>query len=225
MKSASTPKHLKFAVLAVDTVVFTIEDDTLKVLLISVNRPPHFNGTPAMPGGIITPQETAEEAAQRILREKGGLVQVYLEQLYTFSTVGRDPRGRVVSVGYLGLVSKEKARTLAGGTGAWWEPVVTARHLAYDHDEILALALKRLQGKLVYTNIAFSLLPHEFTLTELQKLYEIILKKPLDKRNFRKKILDIGLVVTTGKERRGGASRPAALYRFAKHTPQEVGVL
>lgn len=212
----STSAPVRFAILAVDTVVFTVIDNQLHVLLMPVNRPPHFNGTPAMPGGVIKPRETAEEAAQRILKDKGGLENVYLEQLYTFSAIGRDPRGRVVSVAYLGLIPREKARLLAHGTDAWWEPVATARKLAYDHDEILALALKRLRGKLVYTNIAYGLLPHEFTLTELQKLYEVILKQPIDKRNFRKKILDIGLVVPTGKDRRGGASRPAALYRFAK---------
>ena len=216
------PAPLKFAVLAADVVVFAVERGVFQTLLINVDRPPHFRDVPGFPGGLIRPEETAEAAARRQLAEKGGLdpKKVYLEQLYTFSGIDRDPRGRVVSVAYLGLTSETK---LAGTEyGPHWLPVTAVPTLAYDHNDMLAVALERLRGKLEYTNIIARLMPSEFTLTQLQRVYETILGRALDKRNFRKKLLDVGAVKATGKFFQEGAHRPAELYRF---TSKEVRTL
>ncbi len=221
-------KPLKFAVLAVDVVLCTVADGVLKTLLMKVERPPYFKNIWGFPGGLIKPSETAEEAAARIVSEKGGIKGAYLEQLATFSQVDRDPRGRVVSVAYLGLIAPQdiaRSRGLKTETETEWCPVLKLPHLAYDHDELAQSAYKRLQAKIGYTNIVCKLLPREFSQSELQGVYEIILNKKFDKRNFRKKVHELKLVQRTGHIRREGAHRPAELFRFSARTPREIDFL
>jgi 8-oxo-dGTP diphosphatase len=206
---------LRFAVLAIDVALFAVMDRRLCVLLIPVDRPPHFLNRRGLPGGLIAPEETAEQAVARHLRDKAEVSGVYVEQLATFSAVDRDPRGRVVSVAYLGLMPAEQAAAVPLARGQRWMPVEQAKHLAYDHDEILAAACERLSARLGYSTIARHLLPREFTLTELQQTYETVLGRPFDKRNFRKKLLEAGIVRATGRMRTGQPSRPAELHRFA----------
>lgn len=219
------PTHkLKFAIIATDTVLFSVEQDGLKVLLMKVNRPPFYVQHWGVPGGLIHPNETADEAARRHLWDKAGAKFTHIEQLYTFSALDRDPRGRVVSVAYLaltptlGIIARE-------GNEVRWFLVDNLPTLAYDHKEIVRTAVKRLRSKFGYTNIAVGLLADEFTLGELQRLYEMILNHKIDKRNFRKKLFQLKLVVGTKKKKRVGRSRPAELYSFMKRTPQIVNIL
>lgn len=225
--SSATPPH--FAILAADVALFTIKDSTLLVRLIGVHRPPHFVDREGLPGGLIDPAETAEEAAQRILKTKTGLSlgHVYLEQLSTFSAVNRDPRGRVVAVAYLALVPWEALRaTEQNGTPQnRWVDVEEARHLAYDHDTILHAAVERLQSRVTHSTLIGRVMPKDFTLTELERAYESIVKTSLDKRNFRKKILKLGVLKPLARKRVGGPFRPAQLYCFKSSKVQEIKVL
>ena len=222
-------KNLRFAVLASDVVLFSINEESLCVRLISVNRPPYFINKPGLPGGLIHPQETAEESTRRYLKEKTGISpqKAYMEQLYTFSAVDRDPRGRVVAVAYMALVPWN---ALSGSEKykneySWWSVADKTHALAYDHDKILELALNRLRSRIRYTTLISKLMPEEFTLTELEKAYESILKTDLDKRNFRKKISKLGILKELPRKRAGGRSRPAKLYKFSKNKVSEVEVL
>ena len=198
---------------AVDIVVFTIESGVLKVLLVRRRIQP-FLGQFAIPGGFVRGNEDLGEAAARELKEETGVGDVYLEQLYSFGAPDRDPRGRVVSVSYFALISAD--RRLDAGTDAsearWW-PVSELPELGFDHDQILACALARLRNKLEYTTVGFQLLPEKFTLGELQAVYEAILDKRLDKRNFRRKMALLGILRPLREQRRSGR-RPAQLYRF-----------
>jgi 8-oxo-dGTP diphosphatase len=171
--------------------------------------------------------EDLDTAARRELCEEAGIAAAhYLEQLYTFGAVDRDPRTRVISVAYYALLpGRESGLPLCepeAGTDAteadWW-PVDDLPPLAFDHAEIVSVALSRLRAKLGYTSVAYALLPAEFTLTELQTVYEIILGRSLDKRNFRKKMLAAGILEATPNQRREGAHRPAQLYRFTRREP------
>ena len=219
-------KKFKFVVVAVDVVIFTVHQGKLKVLLIKMKKKP-FSGFWALPGGLIKVDEDLDKAARRHLQEKTGIKDIYLEQLYSFGRVDRDPFGRVVSVAYFALVPKDKynLRTSAEYSDIDWFAVDDLPPLAYDHSEIVKKAIRRLQAKLTYTNIVYSLMPSQFTLSELQRVYEIILKKKLDKRNFRKKILSLRLIKATGRQRRGEAHRPADLYTFVKRKPQFISIL
>lgn len=218
---AHTPVKIRFAAVAVDVAVFAIIDGVLCALVDAVNRPPHYTNMEGFPGGLIKPDETAREAAFRILNDKVSIKSIYIEQLYTFSEVERDKRGRVVAVAYLGLIRPDQAVAYAHPT-AHFVPVKKLSGLAYDHDDVLHVACGRLQGRLGYTTIAQYLLPKEFTLTQLQEAYEIITETSFDKRNFRKKILSLNIVKETGKVQKGVQNRPAALYRF---TSAEVTML
>ena len=224
-----SPRGIKFAVLATDTVLFTVHDGTLFVRLISVNNPPHFPHMHGLPGGLIAPKETAEEAAERHLETKAQIVpsKVYTEQLYTFSTIDRDPRGRVVAVAYLALVPWEKLSTAeqADTFETRWYPVSEVGKLAYDHNEILSVAIKRLQSRITYTTLLSKVMPKEFTLTELEQTYESVIKTDLDKRNFRKKILKLKILTALPRKRTGGRFRPAQLYRFTLDKVREIEVL
>lgn len=217
-------QKLRFAVLATDVVLFTIFNTTLHVLLMKVYRPPHFTGHWGVPGGLINPKETAEQSAKRHLKQKVGVKNVYLEQLYTFSRVNRDPRGRVVSVAYMALVPRQKTQIKSGGEVRWYS-IKKLPTLAYDHKQIISYTLERLRAKLGYTNIAMSILPSKFTLGDLQKTYEIILRHRLDKRNFRKKFLSLNLIKPTGKKVKGRAYRPAELYGFSSKKQKVVEIL
>lgn len=211
MKKA--PEQFRFAAMAVDIPVYGLVDGELVALVSEVNRPPHYVGVPGFLGGVVDAKENAEQAVHRVLKEKGGLEQVYIEQLYTFSDVNRDKRNRVVSVAHLGLVRPDVVRSYKHAE-ATFVPVKKLKGLAYDHDEMHLVALHRLQGKLTYSNIAQFLLPRHFTLSELQEVYEVVSTKEFDKRNFRKKILSLNMVKDTGKMQEGVKNRPAALYEF-----------
>lgn len=211
-KKKDDAQHIKTAT---DAAIFTVRDGKLNVLLIKMKKRP-YTGKWALPGGLIGDKETTLEAARRILLEETGVTDVYLEQLMTFDDPKRDPFGRVISVAWFALVpdSGLALHTSEKYSDVEWRPVKRAKDLAYDHDHVLKVATERLWAKMGYTNITWSLLPKEFTLTELQTVYESILSRKLDKRNFRKKILASELLLPTGKTQRQQAYRPAALYRF-----------
>lgn len=198
-----------------DCVVFGFDDGELKVLLIRRGLPP-FKGKWALPGGFVRVEETVDEAARRELVEETGLKNVFLEQLYTFGEVDRDPRERVVSVAYYALVqlAEHPATGASDASDAAWFPAARPPALAFDHAEILKTASQRLRGKVRYEPIGFELLPEKFTLSQLQHLYEAVLQTEVDKRNFRKKILGMGLLVPLKERARSGAHRPAQLFRF-----------
>ena len=219
-------KKYKFAVIATDVAIFTVQDNELRVLLIKMKKSP-FTGTWAVPGGLVKPSESVDEGAKRILKEKTGVVNVYLEQLYTFGKVNRDPFGRVVSVAYFALIPSRgvSLQTTEEYADVDWFPVIELPKLAYDHSEVVDCAVNRLKAKLGYTNIVYSLLPSEFTLGELQNIYEIILDRALDKRNFRKKLFSLRLVRKTGKRQIGEANRPAELYAFVSKKMQRAEIL
>ena len=199
----------------VDLVIFTIREQRLHVLLIERAVPP-FAGRWALPGGFIREGETLEHAALRELQEETGVRDVYLEQLFTFGDPGRDPRGRVVTVAYYALIAADQAPLVAttDARAARWWPVANHPALAFDHERILAYAVERLRNKLEYTTVGFQLLPRRFTLTELQQVYEAILGRSLDKRNFRRKLALLG-ILKPSKERRQERGRPAQLFEFS----------
>lgn len=203
------------AALTVDCVVFGLDDEDLKVLLIQRALPP-FEGQWALPGGFVRVTETLEDAARRELEEETGLTNVFLEQLYTFGDVDRDPRERVVSVAHYALVNlrDHKAQAATDARDAAWFGVHDVPSLAFDHADILQAALDRLRGKLRYQPIGFELLPKKFTLSQLQHLYELVLERELDKRNFRKRVLAMDLLVETDDVQKDVAHRAARLYRF-----------
>jgi 8-oxo-dGTP diphosphatase len=201
--------------LTVDCVVFGLDEHELKVMLIQRALPP-FEGKWALPGGFVHLEETLEEAARRELEEETGLHKVYLEQLHAFGAVDRDPRERVVSIAYYALVklSDHRVQAATDARDAAWFGVHDVPSLAFDHADILALALLRLRVKLRSEPIGFELLPKKFTLSQLQHLYEIVLERELDKRNFRKKVLSMGLLEETDEVEQDVAHRAARLYRF-----------
>lgn len=206
----------KNPVVAVDTVIFAIIENELNVLLIKIKYG-SFVGKWGVPGGIVKIDETLDEAAKRELFEKTGMKNVYLEQLYSFGELKRDPETRIVSVAYFALVdnSKTKLETTKKYEDIKWLPVNKLQKVAYDHNEIINYSLLRLKYKLEYTNVIYSLMPQKFTLGNLQKVYEIILNKKLDKRNFRKKIFSLNLIKEEGIEA-GVPHRPSKLYSFKK---------
>lgn len=215
----------KFAILATDVVLLTLRDGDLLVRLIDVERPPHFTGVRGLPGGLLRPDETAEDTALRQVTEKANVrsLVVYIEQLATFSRINRDPRGRVVAVAYLALVPWTTL-TVREQEGIWVS-VHDAKKLAYDHDEILAVALTRLRSRISYSTMLSKLLPTEFTLTEIEEAYETILGRAIDKRNFRKKIAKLGVLSGSAHFKKGGKHRPARLYRFTSQAVEAIDVL
>lgn len=209
--------------LAVDCVLFGAADTSLEILLVRRGVAP-FADAWALPGGLVQPDETLEQAVLRELREETAVEPDFLEQLYTFGDPGRDPRGRVVSVAHLGLVRPERYPP-AGATDAvearWW-PVSELPPLAFDHARIVEVGRTRLQGKVRYQPIGFDLLPARFTLTQLQSLYEVVLERSLDKRNFRRKVLKTGLLVDTGDKVENVRHRPPKLYTFDEARYREL---
>ena len=199
----------------VDAVVFGLDDADLKVLLIQRDGAP-FEGRWALPGGFVDMEEGLEDAVRRELEEETGLKRLFLEQLYTFGEPKRDPRERVISVAYYALVklTDHAVRAASDARNVAWFPVADLPNLAFDHEDVLEVALKRLKGKIRYEPIGFELLPEKFPLSELQRLYETVLEHPLDKRNFRKKILGMGLLQDTEEIQQDVAHRAARLYRF-----------
>lgn len=212
---------------AVDVVIFTVSAEApvtsaLQVLLIKRAIAP-FRGRWAIPGGFVLPKESLEQAALRELLEESGVRDVYLEQLYTFGEPDRDPRGRVVSVAYFALIAADQRPLQAGSDAddARFYPMSALPPLAFDHDRILAYALGRLRNKLEYTTVGFQLLPAKFTLSELQRVYEAILGRALDKRNFRRKLDLLGVLSPLNETRKSGR-RPAQLYRFSQRSFEKL---
>lgn len=217
-------------IVAVDVAVFTVLDGVLHVLL-AMPRGGTFAGKWALPGGRVRPEESLDEAARRELAAQTGITNVYLEQLYTFGGLLRDPARRVVSVTYVALIPHggrfQSAEQLDGESEKYahlaWRRASRLPPLAYDHHAVVRTALGRLRAKLEYTNLVYTLLPRTFTLAELQSLYEAILGRALDRRNFRKKILSLGLLKRDGVRR--GAHRPATLYAFRHRRPMMIEIL
>ena len=207
-----------------DIVIFTIRGNQLKLLLIMRGGEP-YKGQWALPGGFIQLDEDLESGARRELAEETGVSDVFLEQLYTFGAVGRDPRERVITVSYYALIPSTEvvlqAATDAEAVG--WFSMDELPELAFDHQKVVGMAHEHLVAKLDYSTIAFQFMPKEFTLSELQDVFEIILREEMDRRNFRKWILALEKIEETGGERREGAHRPAKLYR-ALH-PDRVEII
>lgn len=205
--------------LAVDCVVFGIQAELLHILLIERALAP-FQGRWALPGGFVQIDESLDEAARRELREETGASDVYLEQLYTFGEPDRDPRERVVSVAYYALVkpSELRVRGATDARRAQWFPTSRLPALAFDHGRIVQTAIERLRGKVRYRPVGFELLPRKFTLAQLQRLYETLLERSLDKRNFRRKVQQVlvarGVVEALPEFQAGVRHRRARLYRF-----------
>jgi 8-oxo-dGTP diphosphatase len=203
---------------AVTVVIFTVRDGSLSVLLIHRAADP-FAGWWALPGGLLLAEETLDQAAARKLLAETGVSDVYLEQLYTFDAPhGVAPATPVVAYFALVDINRVHLEERPSWTPAWF-PVCELPELAFENDAIVRYALKRLRAKLGYSNVVYSLLPERFTLSQLQSVYEAIVGHPLDKRNFRKRILSLGFLSPTGETRLGGAHRPAHLYRFSQREP------
>ena len=210
---------------AADVAVFAFLDGAMNVLLVRRRYEP-YESYWALPGGLLEPDETLEEAAERELREETGVTDTYMEQLATFSQVDRDPRGRVISCCYLALVDAARVRLRPGSDAreAAWRPLEALLRetnegtvLAFDHDRILAYARQRLAYKLEYQNVAWSLLPETFTLSELRRVYEAGIGRAFEPNNFRRIALGWGVLAESGERPTGG--RPAATYRFADTRP------
>ncbi len=203
--------------LTADCVVFGLDlaAARLRVLLIQRGSEP-FAGRWAMPGGFVDEGECPHQAAVRELREETGLHDLFLEQLYTFGRPDRDPRGWVVSVASYALVrlDEQQPKASSDAVAVDWFDAYEPPPLAFDHDEVLSVALERLRGKIRYQPIGFRLLPPRFTLSQAQRLYEIVLQRPLDKRNFRKKLLAMGILEPLREHERAVRHRAARLYRF-----------
>lgn len=224
----------------VDVVILTMRRRRLEALLIKRQRWP-YEGLRAIPGGFVGRDESLEDAARRVLADRAivrDVRDVYLEQLYTFGDPHRDPRARVITVVYYALIRADAladalpvaltppretsgSGVAPGGAAppdaaeSAWFPVDALPPMAFDHASILLYTMQRLLGKLEYTDIGYQLLAPEFTLSELQEVYEAILSRSLDKRNFRKKVLSTGILEPTAHTRKSGQHRPAALYRFS----------
>jgi 8-oxo-dGTP diphosphatase len=210
---------------AVDSVLFAVERGRLKCLLVQLQRGA-LRGKWAFPGGLVRAGEQLDDAAIRELHSTTGLSRAYLEQLFTFGDPRRDPRGHVVSVAYMALITDPgEVRPPAGKYAAsQWFEVSRLPPLAYDHQLMADYGVRRLKAKLGYTNIAYNLLPKTFTFAQLEELYAAILGRPVDRRNFRRRILGMGLLRELSAKRRG-RHRPAALYSFARRVPQVIEVL
>ncbi len=200
---------------AVDAVVFTVKSNELYVLLIKRRNPP-FKGQYALPGGFVVDNESLEKAALRELEEETGVKDIFIKKLTAYGDVNRDPRGRVITVVFMAVIDSEKfnLRATADAMKAEWVNSNEVKKLAFDHNKILIESLAELKFEIQTTNIVAQLLPEKFTLTEMQKLYEIILGRELDKRNFRKKIRALGILQPTRETKMEGAHRPAVLYKF-----------
>lgn len=203
--------------LTVDAVVFGYESGNISVLLVKRKYEPYKNAW-AIPGGFVLEKENLEDAVQRELSEETGVKINYLEQLYTFGHLGRDPRGRVVSVAYFGLV-KPNAFKLSASTDAKdakWFNIRKLPKLAFDHKTILKIAIERLQGKITYEPIGFELLDKKFPFSDLEKLYTTLLNREIDRRNFKKKITGLKVLDELDEKVSVGRGRPASLFSFNK---------
>lgn len=215
IKNNPIPAEIRFAALATDVVCFRTNSGVLEVLLGKVSSNNKFKGEWAHIGGLIRVEETAEDAVDRLLKDKAGIKNIYKEQLYTFSKINRDPRGRVVAVAYIALTSDLNIQNIeSAGVETTWMKASSLPKLAYDHDEITRVAIERLKSKIIYTDIAKHLMPKEFTLSDLQKTYEAVLGEAMDKRNFRKRMLALNILKDTKRTVKNGVMRPASLFTF-----------
>jgi 8-oxo-dGTP diphosphatase len=207
----------------VDGVVFGFDDADLKLLLIKRKLEP-YQGQWALPGGFVLVAEGLEEAVRRELADETGIKRLYLEQLYSFGDPDRDPRERVVSIAYYALVklADHSVRAASDAQEVAWFPVAELPKLAFDHEKIVDVALRRLKAKVRYEPIGFELLPEKFTLGELQRLYETVLEQALDKRNFRKKILGMELLEAMDEFQKDVAHRAAQFYRFNRQRYEQL---
>lgn len=207
----------------VDIIIFALHENDLKVLLIQRKADP-FRECWAIPGGFVEIGEDLETAARRELWEETGVKNVFLEQLYTFGEPKRDPRERVISVGYYSLVrlSQHTIRAASDALNACWYPIHKLPTLAFDHQKIMDMAIKRLQGKVLYAPVIFELLPTQFQLDKLKKVYEIILERPFDSRSFRRKILSTGILTPIEEASNAAATPSRRLYKFDEKKYQQL---
>lgn len=201
--------------LAIDLVVFGYNENLLSVLLLNRREEP-FKDCWVLPGAFVQMEETFLQTCSRVLQTKLGMDNVYLEQLYSFDAPERDPRGRAIAIAYYALVNPQKFTITAGqmANDVKWVPVKKLPALGFDHKDIFKMALQRLQAKILYAPVGFELLDELFTMTELHELYECILDIAIDRRNFRRKILDAEYIINTGTKREGLQNRHPELYRF-----------
>lgn len=220
LKAYDSSKFEKPSV-AVDLVLFTILDEKLQVLMVNRNMHP-FRGMLSLPGVFVGMKETLDEAAQRALYQKTGLHDIYFEQLYTWGSVDRDPRMRIISVSYYALVPSSRIELPQGEDAPQFYPAdeiaAMTEGVAFDHSRIVACGRERIRSKVNWSDIAFALVPEEFTLPQLQRVYEILLGQKLYKANFRKKIAE--KIEDTNKMTSGHAHRPSHIYR-KKNAPQQ----
>lgn len=206
---------------AVDCIIFGFEDGNLQALFQHRTIEP-FNGELTPLGGFVREEETLDEAAYRVLTERTGIQDLFLEQLEAFGDINRDPGGRVISIAYYALLNKANYdSSLLTKFNCKWEKVNDLPVLHFDHMKMMKKAISRLQDKISYTPIALKLLPEEFTMSQIQKLYESILNAELDKRNFRKKVCEMPYFVKTAKVDKSGSKRGAAIYTFDYNMYQE----
>lgn len=201
--------------LTVDAVVFGYEEGNISVLLIRRKYDP-YKGQWAIPGGFVKNNESLEDSVERELYEETGIKINYLEQLYSFGKLDRDPRGRVVSIAYFGLVRPNTFKIIASTDAeeVAWFSIDELPKLAFDHEEILKIAIKRLQGKITYEPIGFELLDKKFPFSDLEKLYTTLLGRDIDRRNFRKKIIGLNVLDELDEKVSKGSGRPANLFQF-----------
>jgi len=201
--------------ITVDSVIFGYSNSELQVALVERNSDP-FKGMWAIPGGFMEGQETAEETAQRELHEETGIQDVYLEQFHVFTSHGRDPRGRSITVAFFALINSDNHHLIASGDASkakWW-PAYKIPKLAFKQNEMFDLALQALRVAMKNKPLAFKLLSQEFTLTELQHLYEQVFNIKMDKRNFRRKVAKMGFIRSCGYKKEGLSHRPAELFKY-----------
>lgn len=209
---------------SVDCVIFGYDQDSLKVLLIKRGVDPYVDYW-ALPGDLVHPNENTEEAVNRVLKDMTGLENIFTEQVKTFGDLGRHPLGRVFTISHYSLLrikdyelspTNKNNSPSAFALEAKWHNVNRIGELAFDHNKILASCKEKLVNNVKSKPVGFELLPNKFTLSELQNLYESILEKKFDKRNFRKKINSMKLLTDTGKTQKSVSHRPAKLFSFNK---------
>jgi 8-oxo-dGTP diphosphatase len=207
---------------AVDAIVFGYsKEEGVSILLIKRKYDP-YKGAWAIPGGFVLDDESLEAAVARELQEETGVEINYLEQLYTFGKPDRDPRKRILSVAYFGLVKSkqfEKLKASTDAVDAAWFNYKKLPRLAFDHKEILKMAIERLRAKIVYQPIGFELLDKKFAFSDLEHLYSTLLDRPIDRRNFKKKVMSLGILDELDEKAKStGAGRPGNLFQFNKST-------
>ena len=205
-----------------DCIVFGFDGTKLNLLLINRGIEP-YKGSWALPGGFMKIDETAEQGALRELQEETGVKDIYIEQLQAFTAVDRDPRERVMTIAFMAFVRQEKYEVIAGDDAAkaQWFPVNNLPQLAFDHKEIITLALNKLRWKMTYEPLAFRLLNNTFTISQIQTIYEVVFDKRFDRRNFHKKLTSLGYIIPT-EEQQKTIGRPSTLYTFDERKYREV---